>query len=219
MLNRILEPEVMDSPEEARDYDAMDHAAVNHAFAAVFLSGWHGRNPILDVGTGTAQIPIEICRQSPAPRIVAIDLAEHMLALARINVQRAGLTERIQIEKADAKGFPFADGHFGAVVSNSIIHHIPDPSLCFAEMHRVCSPGGMLFIRDLLRPDNRANLDQLVNTYAGEANDHQRKMFAESLHAALTLSEVRDLVMRLGYDPNSVKPSSDRHWTWSALKR
>ena len=55
-------------------------------------------------------------------------------------------------------------------------------------------------------------------SHAGGANDHQRKMFAESLHAALTLAEVRELVMQLGYDPNSVKQTTDRHWTWSAKR-
>ncbi len=218
MLERILEPELMDTAEEARDYDSMDHRTVNHAFAAEFLAVWDGRNPILDVGTGTAQIPIEIGRQSPDAEIVAIDLADHMLKLARENVAKVQLGERIQIQKADAKGFDFADASFGTVVSNSIIHHIPDPTFCFAEMHRVCSPGGILFVRDLMRPDDLATLRSLVDTYAGGANDHQRKMFAESLHAALTLADVRELVMNLGYDPNGVKASSDRHWTWSARK-
>ena len=64
---RVLEPEVMDSAEEARDYDSMDHAAVNEAFAAAFLSIWNGRNPILDVGTGTAQIPLRKSLLSISP--------------------------------------------------------------------------------------------------------------------------------------------------------
>lgn len=218
MLDRILEPEVMDTAEEARDYDSMDHAAVNQTFAAEFLTVWPGTNPILDVGTGTAQIPIAICRQSEEAEIVAIDLADHMLELARRNVAKANLTGRIRIEKADAKRFVYPDARFGTVISNSIIHHIPDPTFCFAEMHRVCSLGGVLFVRDLLRPDDLPTLRHLVDTYAAGANAHQRKMFAESLHAALTLGEVRELVMNLGYDPNSVKTSSDRHWTWSARK-
>jgi len=218
MLDRILEPEVMDTAEEARDYDAMDHGAVNSAFAGEFLSIWPSRNPILDVGTGTAQIPIAIARQSAAAEIVAIDLADHMLALARRNVAAAGLADRIRIEKADAKGFMYPDEFFGAVISNSIIHHIPDPALCFTEMHRVCARGGLVFVRDLLRPPDLATLNHLVDAYAAGANDHQRKMFSDSLHAALTLSDVRDFVMSLGYDPNTVKQSSDRHWTWCALR-
>lgn len=219
MLERVLEPEVMDTADEARDYDAMDHAAVNRLFAADFLRVWAGGNPILDVGTGTAQIPIELGRQSPRVQLVAIDLADHMLALARVNVERAGFADRITVEKADAKRFNYPDGHFGAVISNSIIHHIPEPMSCFAEMHRVCAGGGTLFVRDLLRPDDATTLTHLVDTYAAGANDHQRKMFAESLHAALTLDEVRELVGRLGYPPDTVQPTSDRHWTWTASRR
>ena len=218
MLDRILEPEVMDTAEEARDYDAMDHSAVNDIFAANFLAAWTGRNPVLDVGTGTALIPIEIARRSAAAELVAIDLAEHMLELARKNVVAAGLSGRIRIEKADAKRFIYPDQFFGAVISNSIIHHIPDPRFCFAEMHRVCAPGGTLFIRDLLRPPDRTTLDHLVETYAAGANDHQRKMFAESLHAALTLDEVRGMVAALGYSAESIKQTTDRHWTWSTTR-
>src|SRR5436305_1072198 len=83
MLPRVLEPEVMDSPEEARDYDAMDHSHVNRVFVTDFLAVWRGRGPVLDVGTGTAQIPIELCRQTDAATVVGIDLAEHMLAVGR----------------------------------------------------------------------------------------------------------------------------------------
>jgi ubiquinone/menaquinone biosynthesis C-methylase UbiE len=208
----------MDTAEEARDYDGMDHSAVNAVFAADFLAAWCGRNPVLDVGTGTAQIPIEIAKRDPRIELVAIDLAEHMLVLARKNVAAAKLEGRIRIEAADAKGFNHPDEFFGSVVSNSIIHHIPDPRFCFAEMHRVCAPGGTLFIRDLLRPEDRATLDHFVNAYAAGANDHQRKMFAESLHAALTLDEVRAMVAALGYSAGTVKQTTDRHWTWSAKR-
>lgn len=219
MLPRVLEPEVMDSPEEARDYDAMDHSAVNRVFAADFLSACPNPGLVLDVGTGTAQIPIEVCRWNAQVEIIAIDLAEHMLALARENVERAGLAQRIRIEKADAKRFSYLDGAFTAVMSNSIIHHIPEPFDCFAEMHRVCSPGGVLFVRDLLRPSDEVTLRNIVETYAAGANDHQRKMFADSLHAALTLAEVRELVGRLGHGPHTVQATSDRHWTFLAIRQ
>jgi ubiquinone/menaquinone biosynthesis C-methylase UbiE len=218
MLARALEPEVMDTPEEARDYDAMDHAAVNRAFAADFLAVWNRRNFVLDVGTGTARIPIELCRRDPLPEVVAIDLSDHMLALARANVDRAGLAHRIQLAKVDAKGVIYHPGAFAAVISNSIIHHIPEPADCFAQMHSACAAGGTLFVRDLLRPADRGELDRLVGLYAGDANDHQRALFAASLHAALTLDEVRELVARLGYGPQTVSQTSDRHWTWSAVR-
>lgn len=218
MLPRVLEPEVMDTPEEANDYDAMDHSTVNRVFVADFLLAWDGHNPVLDVGTGTAQIPIELCRQHAKAQVVAIDLAEHMLAVGRGNVQRAGFAERIRLEKVSGRGMPYRDGSFPAVMSNSIIHHIPEPGACIAEMVRVCSAGGTIFVRDLLRPGDQATLAHLVNTYAGDANDHQRRMFAESLHAALSLDEIQGCVATFGFARGSVTATSDRHWTWSAKK-
>ncbi len=217
MLPRVLEPEVMDSAEEARDYDAMDHATVNRVFVSDFLAAARPANPILDVGAGTAQIPIELCRQAAEAQVVAIDLAEHMLAVGRANVRRAGLDARIRLERCDAKQLPFADASFGAVISNSIVHHIPEPFLVLRELVRVRRPDGAIFVRDLLRPDSDAAVRQLVATYAGDANTHQQKMFDDSLRAALTLEEVRALVRPLGFAAETVRQSSDRHWTWQVI--
>lgn len=219
MIARVLEPEVMDTPDEARDYDEMDHSAVNRAFAADFFSAFPGFvNPVLDVGTGTAQIPIELCRQSLAIQLVAVDLAEEMLAIARRNVERARLANRIALERVNGRDLSFPGGHFGAVVSNSIVHHIPEPFDCFREMVRVCRPGGALFVRDLLRPESLDELARLVELHAAGANSHQRLLFANSLHAALTLDEVRVLVGELGFPSETVRQTTDRHWTFSAAK-
>jgi ubiquinone/menaquinone biosynthesis C-methylase UbiE len=215
MLDRVLEPEVMDTPEEARDYDAMDHSEVNRAFVADFLAAWDGRGPVLDVGTGTALIPIEFCRQWPTGTVVAVDAAAHMLAVARANVERAGLAWRIMLHQIDAKGMPFDDHAFPAVMSNSIVHHIPDPRTVFAEIARVAMPDATIFVRDLLRPADEATLHRLVETYAAGPNEHQKKMFAESLHAALNLEEVKAFVAAVGHSPDLVRQTSDRHWTWT----
>ena len=215
MIDRILEPEVMDSAEEARDYDAMDHATVNRGFVEDFRAVWNGRGPILDIGTGTALIPIELCGRVPAVEIVAIDLAENMLTLARENVRRSSFNGRIRLETANARAMLYADASFGAVMSNSIVHHIPDPNDLFAEIVRVAAAGATLFIRDLLRPNDATTLTELVETYAGRANDRQKRLFAASLHAALTLDEVRGMVAALGFDSATVRQTSDRHWTWS----
>ena len=214
MLPRVLESEVMDTREEARDYDAMDHAAVNRVFVADFLAIWDGHNPILDVGTGTAQIPIELCRQAATTQVVAVDMAQEMLCVAEENVRRVGLEGRLRLEQADAKSLAFAEHTFAAVISNSIVHHIPEPKRVLAEMVRVVKPGGTLFIRDLLRPDDEATGQRLVARYAANANAHQQQMFAESLRAALTVAEMRSLVANLGCDPATVQQTTDRHWTW-----
>jgi ubiquinone/menaquinone biosynthesis C-methylase UbiE len=226
MLPRVLEPEVMDTPEEARDYDSMDHRGVNrlfvdHLLQAAGLAGFSAPTlQTLDVGTGTAQIPIELCGRGAALRsewqVTAIDLAQEMLTLGNANVAAAGLSCFISLELADAKGLSYVESSFDVVMSNSIIHHIPKPLECLREMVRVTRSGGLLFVRDLMRPPDLDTLNRLVKTYASDANAHQQKMFGESLHAALTLDEIRGLMQKLGLDPACAVASSDRHWTIAA---
>lgn len=218
MLPRTLEPEVMDTAEDALDYDRMDHAEVNRRFVEDFLATTPAVDEVLDLGTGTAQIPIVLCRRSDAARVLAIDLSAEMLLVARTNVEVAGLRERIMLQRIDAKGLPYDDGRFSAVMSNSIVHHIPEPAPALAEAVRVARAGARIFIRDLARPDDEATLTSLVERYTTGANEHQRRLFADSLWAALTVEEMRGIVSQLGFAPETVSMTSDRHWTWSAVK-
>src|SRR5262245_56813557 len=124
MLNRVLEPEVMDSAEDAGEYDAMDHSGVNAQFVSDLLAHLTDSPlQVLDLGAGTAQIPIELAHRAAELRITAVDAAPSMLAIARTNVASANLSHRIDPILADAKHLPFADGSFPVVISNSILHH------------------------------------------------------------------------------------------------
>ncbi len=225
MLSRVLEPEVMDTPAEALDYDRMDHTTVNRTFVTDLLdvcpeAATLGDEyvDVLDIGTGTAQIPVELCRRAAGVRVMAIDLAAAMLNLGRTNVEVAGLIDRIRLDRIDAKQLPYADGQFAVVISNSIVHHIPDPSGVLREAVRVLTPGGLIFLRDLLRPVDDGQVAQLVGTYAAEANDHQRQLFEQSLRAALSLPEARELAQDAGLPRESVRQTSDRHWTLAARR-
>lgn len=222
MIPRVLEPEVMDSAEEAEDYDAMGHGEVNRQFVDDFLAAWGaddasavgGPRTVLDVGTGTAQIPIELVqRDRGAWAVTAIDLAEEMLRLAARNVKKAGHSASIHLECVDAKTLPFPDRCFEAVMSNSIIHHIPEPVTTLREMARVCQPGGLIFVRDLFRPASEAEIERLVETYAGDESPRQQQLFRQSLWAALTVEEVATLLEEVGLPDESVTATSDRHWT------
>ncbi len=216
MIPRKLEPEVMDSPEEAQAYDAMNHAAVNESFVADFLAV-HGPcrgGEILDVGTGTARIPIELCRVDARARVLAVDLSESMIALATANVREAGLGDRIRCRPEDAKSLRLAGPGFEAVVSNSIVHHIPEPTTVLREVSRLAAPGGTVFVRDLARPTSEFELARLVELYTGGESERGRLLFEDSLRAALTVGEVASLIENLGLPSSGVKLTSDRHWTW-----
>ncbi|MBC8355691.1 MAG: methyltransferase domain-containing protein [Planctomycetes bacterium] len=217
-LQRILEPEVMDTPEEACDYNEMDHSEVNRVFVDDLLACGEVSGDILDLGTGTALIPIALCERVDECRVMASDMSASMLDLAVYNLAVTPTAERIQLDQADAKQLHYEDEQFDIVMSNSIVHHIPEPLIALREAVRVAKHGGLLFFRDLMRPPNSDDVDQLVTTYAAEANDHQRKMFDDSLRAALDLEEIRELVFSLGFAKETVQATSDRHWTWIARK-
>jgi ubiquinone/menaquinone biosynthesis C-methylase UbiE len=113
MIPRTLEPEVMDTEQEAVDYDAMDHSAVNRKFVEDFGIKFNREifwdlsipdseermracGKFLDAGTGTAQIPIELARWPSMKQvsITAVDMSHNMLRLAARNVAAAGLACR-----------------------------------------------------------------------------------------------------------------------------
>jgi ubiquinone/menaquinone biosynthesis C-methylase UbiE len=217
-LPRQLEPEVMDTPEEAIAYDDMDHQAVNRAFVSDLLEFQPVADEVLDLGTGTARIPIELCRRDDAVRVVAVDLSLSMLDIARLNLEIAGLVDRILLVHNDSKRLDFPDGRFQYVISNSLLHHLPEPMAALRESVRVTADQGHLFVRDLMRPESGAEVDRLVSRYAGEESERARQLFRESLHAALTLDEIRQMVAQLGFAPETARATSDRHWTWTAQR-
>ena len=192
----------MDSELEARDYDQMDYREVNARFVDDLMSLPH-LTRALDVGTGTAQIPIALCRRAPEAKVVAIDLARHMLHLGAFNVERAGLAGVISLEERDAKALGLPDASFTSVVSNSIVHHIPSPAGALAEMVRVLEPSGWLFVRDLLRPSDDETVTMLVERYTKNESARQKALFEASLRAALSLAEVIE-VAKQALDPASI---------------
>jgi ubiquinone/menaquinone biosynthesis C-methylase UbiE len=212
-MNRILEPEVMDTWLEATAYDAMDFESVNTAFATDAIDLDPHAIKILDVGTGTARIPILMCQQRPQYLITGIDLAQSMLIIGQRNVEEAGLNQRIRLERVDSKRMPYPDLEFDMVVSNSLVHHLPDPLSFFQEIKRLVRPGGAILIRDLIRPANDTIVNDLVAKIGGAYDAHQQQLFRDSLKAALTLSEVQELIDRVGLSQVTLSQSSDLHWT------
>ncbi len=213
-MQRVLEPEVMDSWEEAVEYDAMDFTQVNTAFAqrAIDLNPQTSAK-VLDAGTGTARIPVLLCLKRPQWQVFGVDLAKNMLQIGWQHVQQASLQNQIVLELIDAKQLPYEDRHFDMIVSNSLVHHLPDPLPFFRELKRVLKPNGAMLIRDLLRPPDPETMNNLVESIGTEYDRHQKQLFRDSLQAAFTLDEVKQLILQAHLQDVIVYQSSDRHWT------
>lgn len=212
-MERVLEPEAMDSCEESEAYDAMDHTEVNIAFVerVVELGANGGR--FLDIGTGTAEIPIRLSRRLPTLEIIGIDLSSSMLELGNSHVTEAGLSDRITLAQADAKDLPYPSQFFDGVLSNSILHHIPDPLPMLREVSRIIRPDGLILIRDLIRPESSENALHLVERYAEGATPYQKKLFYDSFLAAFTIPEINGMLVQVNLLGITVLQSSDRHWS------
>lgn len=212
-IPRILEPEVMDTAQAAADYDAMDFTEVNNDFAQLALELGPESGKILDLGTGTARIPLLLAQARPQWQITAVDLAPSMLALGQQHIAQAQLQHQIALLLADAKALPLGDQSFDLIISNSLIHHLPDPWPVFQEIHRLLHPNGALLLRDLIRPGNDSELDLILTKHGGDSNPNQLKLFRDSLQASFTIPEITALIDQAKINNIKVYQSSDRHWT------
>jgi ubiquinone/menaquinone biosynthesis C-methylase UbiE len=222
-LSRVLEPEEMAGAEEASEYDRMDFSATDDAFAqrAAELAspeGWIVDTGcwIVDIGCGNAKIPLAIAALVPASPVCVVEMSSEMLAVAvRNRAKLCDAARRVVFVRGDAKNLPFAGQSISLVVSNSLIHHIPDPRFVFREIARVlkANDGPRILIRDLVRPESEAELSALAEKYSSGWSPSQRRLYEDSLHAALSLEEVREYAAGAGLRGVRVRQITDRHWS------
>jgi ubiquinone/menaquinone biosynthesis C-methylase UbiE len=162
---------------------------------------------ILDVGTGSARIPIEICRRLAGTFVTAIDRSRVSCERSRRNVDAAGLAAAIVVEQADATSLPGSDQAFDSVISNGLLHHLPDPSVALREMLRVLRPGGLLFVRDSLRAQDADLIEHVLSRSGGQSC----KMPAPR-PKTITLAQVRRLILGTGLPGEWVTQWGPRHW-------
>ena len=217
-MERVLEPEVMDTAEEAAEYDAMDHTGPNTSFLSRLLElGASGC--FLDIGTGPGHLPLLVCEAVPFSKVIGVDLSKNMLLHAERHRAISKHADRIEYHLMDAKDLGLPDDPFDTVYSNTIMHHIPDPRPFLSEALRLLRPGGTLLIRDLFRPDTEARRDELVDLYAGDASPSQRELFRASLHASFTPEELRAIADDAGLTEAEVVIDSDRHMSLQLASR
>jgi len=213
VMPRVPEPEVMDDPAQALAYARADFADVNQGFAGGLLARYPdlATGRVVDLGCGPGDIPIRLARLAPGLAVIGIDASLPMLRLGCAAVRAAGAGDRVRLVCARLPHVPLADGRAEAIVSNSLLHHLPDPMLLWTSLPRLGRPGAAVHVMDLFRPDSVEQARRIVQSAAGAADPLLEQDFFNSLLAAYTPAEVTGQLARAGLSHLACAVVSERH--------
>jgi demethylmenaquinone methyltransferase/2-methoxy-6-polyprenyl-1,4-benzoquinol methylase len=133
-------------------YDLLNHllsAGIDRRWRATAIASLKltGRETLLDVCTGTADVALESRRSAPAAaRVLGVDFSGAMLTHGLQKVRAAGETASIGLVQGDAMRIPAPSGSADAATVAFGIRNVQRPNVACAAMARVLRPGGRLAI-------------------------------------------------------------------------
>jgi len=217
-MDRILEPELMEDPAQVRAYAAADFSQENQGFVDRFREYFpdFSEGHVLDMGCGPGDIPIRFAQAFPSCRITGVDASEPMIGLAGVAVKQAGLADRITFSCERFQAVSLVEPA-DAAVSNSLLHHVPNPLQFWYRLRQLVKPGSPVFVMDLLRPDSPEEAQAIVDRYAAKEPEILRRDFYRSLLASFTEDEVAAQLAEMNLSRLIVDVVDDRHWVVSGI--
>jgi len=222
-MNRTPEPELMDDAAEAQAYAQADFSAVNARFVDRVLEVVGDREKerviarvierVIDLGCGPGDIAVELATRRENWTIFALDGAPVMIERASRKAAEAYARNVVPVlgDACDGAELSSRLGTFDVVMSNSLLHHVPDPGAMWKSISRLLAPGGVVFLRDLRRPASELAATLLVQAHASSESELLQEEFLRSLHAAYTLAEVRRQLDEAGLEDWTVTEFDDRY--------
>jgi ubiquinone/menaquinone biosynthesis C-methylase UbiE len=102
-----------------------------------------GARAILDIGSGAGQLAGHVLKYAdPQASVTCTDLSRQMLRRARARLK----SRRPRFVTADMTHMPFADGSFDCITCGYVLEHLPNAEPGLAEMSRVLTRGGRIFL-------------------------------------------------------------------------
>lgn len=109
-----------------------------------------GAGPYLDVGAGTGDLTLALAAAAPGAKILGLDIARAMLALAPrkpgYDASRTGMVQ------GSGLALPAADGAFEGITNAFVLRNLADLDRFFQEAWRALRPGGRLVSLEISRP-------------------------------------------------------------------
>ena len=133
---------------------------------------------VLDLGSGGGiDVLLSAKRVGPTGKAYGLDMTDEMLALARENQQKSGLTN-VEFLKGDIEHIPLPDNSVDVIISNCVINLSADKDRVIAEAFRVLKPGGRFAVSDVVvRGDDipevvRRSMELWVGCVAGALEEN-----------------------------------------------
>jgi arsenite methyltransferase len=152
---------------------------------------------VLDLGSGGGiDVLLSARRVGPTGKAIGLDMTDEMLALARENQQKAGVTN-VEFVKGEIEHIPLPDNSVDVIISNCVINLSGDKDRAIAEAFRVLKPGGRFAVSDVvvkgseIPADVRRSMELWVGCVAG----------------ALEEDLYREKLVRAGFEAVDVEPT------------
>jgi ubiquinone/menaquinone biosynthesis C-methylase UbiE len=151
---------------------------------------------VLDLGSGGGiDVLLSAKRVGPTGKAYGLDMTDEMLALARENQRKAGVTN-VEFLKGEIEHIPLPDASVDVIISNCVINLSADKDAVLAEAYRVLKPGGRFAVSDVVVRGEvptalRRNVELWIGCVAG----------------ALEESEYRAKLAKAGFEEISLEPT------------
>lgn len=216
VLQRCCEPELMLDSQQARAYAEADFSAGDADVVDRLAAAWQPLPAarLLDLGCGPGNITFRLLHRWPQCHVVAVDGSEAMLAIAQERWQQRGGGHRLSLIQSllplTGVALQSLSPPFDALISNSLLHHLHDPSVLWNSIRRLGRPGTVVQVVDLRRPCDEEQLQELMLRHGSCLSALVRRDYEHSLRAAFTPEEVDLQLRHCGLSELTVRPVDDQ---------
>ena len=144
------------------------------------LAALHPGETVLDLGSGGGiDVLLSAKRVGPTGKAYGLDMTDEMLALARENQRKAGVTN-VEFLKGEIENIPLPDASVDVIISNCVINLSADKRRVLGEAFRVLRPGGRFAVSDVvvrgqLPSEVRRSIEAWVGCVAGALEEEEFK--------------------------------------------
>ncbi len=175
---------------------------------------------VLDLGSGGGiDVLLSAKRVGPTGKAYGLDMTDEMLALARENQKKSGITN-VEFLKGAIEHIPLPDNSVDVIISNCVINLSGDKDRVLAEAFRVLKPGGRFAVSDVVvrgsvPPEIRKSMELWVGCIAGalEETEYREKLARAGFTSidieptrVYKIEEAREFLEAAGLDPETVGP-------------